>query len=146
MNRKANGTASKKQSAKKPPRKARRAPGQEKARYPRLVEFPQARGRTVERVELNLDSDFHCISIRFQDETDLTFVIDPALNVPGRLFQMESRGTEGAQAVAGGEQRWHVSGFLGLLRAPLRCARACGARKSSSSRFFSPEGPLFHRA
>lgn len=30
-------------------------------------------------VELNLDSDFHCISIRFQDETDLTFVIDPAL-------------------------------------------------------------------
>ena len=46
---------------------------------PRLVEFPEARGRTVERVELNLDSDFHCISIRFQDETDLTFVIDPAL-------------------------------------------------------------------
>ena len=60
-------------------RKVRRAPAQKKVRYPRLVKFPQARGRTVERVELNLDSDFHCISIRFQDDTDLTFVIDPAL-------------------------------------------------------------------
>jgi hypothetical protein len=50
-----------------------------KVRYPRLVEFPEVRGRTVEMVEMNLDSDFHCISIRFQDETDLTFVIDPAL-------------------------------------------------------------------
>jgi hypothetical protein len=30
-------------------------------------------------VELNLDSDLHCISIRFQDNTDLTFVIDLGL-------------------------------------------------------------------
>lgn len=68
-----------KQSRTKPARKAKRAPSQKKIRFPRLVEFPQARGRTVEMVELNLDSEFHCISIRFQDETDLTFVIDPAL-------------------------------------------------------------------
>ncbi len=68
----------KKQSTNKTP-KARHAPKQRKASYPRLVEFPEARGRTVEKVELNLDSDFHCISIRFQDDTDLTFVIDPAL-------------------------------------------------------------------
>jgi len=59
--------------------KPRRTPVQKNARYPQLVEFPQAKGRTVEKVELNLDSDFHCISIRFQDDTDLTFVIDPAL-------------------------------------------------------------------
>jgi len=59
--------------------KPRRSPAQKKVRYPQLVEFPQARGRTVEKVEMNLDSDFHCISIRFQDDTDLTFVIDPAL-------------------------------------------------------------------
>ncbi len=30
-------------------------------------------------VELNLDSDFNCINIRFQDETDLTFIIGAAL-------------------------------------------------------------------
>jgi hypothetical protein len=69
----------KKQSASKAKRKVRRAQVQKKVRSPRLVEFPQVRGRTVEMVELNLDSDFHCISIRFQDDTDLTFVIDPAL-------------------------------------------------------------------
>jgi hypothetical protein len=79
MNKKAGNDVMKKQSAKKPPRKTRRAPKQRKSRYSRLVEFPEARGRTVERVELSADSDFPCISIRFQDNTDLTFVIDPAL-------------------------------------------------------------------
>jgi hypothetical protein len=59
------------------------------------VEFPQARGRTVEMVELNFDSDFHCISIRFQDETDLTFEIDPWLT-----FQVDySKWTAGHQKV-----------------------------------------------
>lgn len=69
----------KKQSASKTTRKDRRGPAQKKVRFPLLMEFPQVRGRTVERVELNLDSDFRCISIRFQDSTDLTFVIEPAL-------------------------------------------------------------------
>jgi hypothetical protein len=64
----------KKQSANKAPRKARR-----ETIYTRLVNFPQARGRTVEKVELSLDSDYHCVSIRFKDNTDLTVVIDPAL-------------------------------------------------------------------
>lgn len=68
----------KKQSANKA-RNPRRAPKQRKSRYSRLVDFPEARGRTVEKVELSTDSDFPCISIRFQDSTDLTFVIDPAL-------------------------------------------------------------------
>ena len=45
----------------------------------RRVIFPEARGRTVELVELFTDSDFPCVSIRFQDSTDLTVVIDPVL-------------------------------------------------------------------
>ena len=36
-------------------------------------------GRTVEKVELSTDSDFPCVSIRFQDNTDLTVIIDPWL-------------------------------------------------------------------
>jgi hypothetical protein len=65
---------------------------------PRLVEFPQARGRTVDMVELNLDSDFHCISIRFQVETDLTFIIGPALT-----FRADySRWNDGKQKVLKG--------------------------------------------
>jgi hypothetical protein len=69
----------KKQLASKARQKPRGAPKQRKPRHSRLVEFPEARGRTVEKVELSTDSDFPCICIRFQDNTDLTFVIDPWL-------------------------------------------------------------------
>ena len=90
-----------KQSRNKSPQKARRVPAQKNVQYPRLVEFPQARGRTVEMVELNLDSDFNCISIRFQDETDLTFIIGPALT-----FRADySRWKAGEQKVL---KRWPV--------------------------------------
>lgn len=64
----------KKQSASKAPRKARRAPKQRRTRYSRLMEFPEVRGLTVEKVELSADPDFPCVSIRFQDKTDLTVV------------------------------------------------------------------------
>jgi hypothetical protein len=90
----------KKQSTNKTP-KARHAPKQRKASYLRLVEFPEARGRTVEKVELSTASDFPCISIRFQDNTDLTVVIDPWLT-----FQADySRWKAGNQKVL---KRWPV--------------------------------------
>lgn len=91
----------KKQSPNKAPQEARRAPKQPKTRYSRLVEFPEARGRTVEKVELSTDSDFPCISIRFQDNTDLTVVIDPWLT-----FRADySRWKAGNQKVL---KRWPV--------------------------------------
>lgn len=67
-----------KQSAKKATQKARRDRARNTA-YGRLVRFPQARGRMVEMVELSLDPEFHCVSIHFKDNTDLTVVIDTAL-------------------------------------------------------------------
>jgi hypothetical protein len=101
MNRKAGNDATRQRSDKKAPQKSHRAPKQRKSGYPTLVEFPQARGRTVEMVELNLDSDYHCLSIRFQDETDLTFMIDPALT-----FRADySRWKAGNQKVL---KRWPV--------------------------------------
>jgi hypothetical protein len=91
----------KKQSPNKPPRKSRRSPKQSKARHSRLVQFPEARGRTVERVELSTDSDFPCVSIRFQDNTDLTVLIDPWLT-----FQVDySRWKAGNQKIL---KRWPV--------------------------------------
>ena len=94
----------KKQSANKASRKAQ---PQKRGRYPRLVEFPQARGRTVEMVELNLDSDFHCISIRFQDNTDLTFLIDPTLT-----FRADySKWKDGEQKVL---KRWPPISIVGI--------------------------------
>ena len=90
-----------KQSRNKAPRKPRPAPKQRKARNSRAVEFPQVSGRTVEMVELNLDSDFPCISIRFQDNTDLTVIIDPWLT-----FQADySRWKAGNQKIL---KRWPV--------------------------------------
>jgi hypothetical protein len=68
-----------KQSRNKAPRESRHAPKQPKTRDSRLVEFPEVRGRTVEKIELSTDSDFPCVSIRFQDNTNLTVVIDPWL-------------------------------------------------------------------
>jgi N-dimethylarginine dimethylaminohydrolase len=90
-----------KQSRKRPLQKTRRAPQQRIAQYARLIEFRQARGKTVERVELNTDSDFRCISIHFQDDTDLTFVLDPALT----LRVDYSRWKDGEQKVL---KRWPV--------------------------------------
>jgi hypothetical protein len=91
----------KKPTAKKAPQKPRRAPKQRKASYSRVVEFQEARGRTVEKVVLSTDSDFPCISIRFQDKTDLTVVIDPWLT-----FQADySRWKDGNQKVL---KRWPV--------------------------------------
>jgi len=89
-----------KQSRNQPAQKARRAPKRKTSRS-RLVEFPQARGRTVDKVELSTDSDFHCVSIRFTDKTDLTVVIDPWLT-----FQVDySKWKTGNQKIL---KRWPV--------------------------------------
>ena len=72
------------------------------------MEFPQAKGRTVEKVELSLDSDFHCVSIRFKDNTDLTVVIDAGLTFQAQYSEVEGRKPEGSQAMACGSQRRDV--------------------------------------
>jgi hypothetical protein len=101
MNKKAGNRVTKKQSANKAPQKARRAPRQRKTSYSRVVQFPEVGGLTVERVALSTDSDFPCISIRFQDNTDLTVVIDPWLT-----FQVDySKWKAGNQKVL---KRWPV--------------------------------------
>lgn len=90
-----------KQSRSKPTRKSRRAPKLPKSRDSRLVEFPEVKGLTVERVRLSTASEFPCVSIRFTDSTDLTVVIDPWLT-----FQTDySRWKAGNQKVL---KRWPV--------------------------------------
>jgi hypothetical protein len=90
-----------KQSRNKAPRKSRRTPRQRKTSYPRVVQFPEVRGLMVEKVTLSTDSDFPCVSIRFQDNTDLTVIIDPWLT-----FQADySRWKDGNQKIL---KRWPV--------------------------------------
>ena len=58
-----------------------------KSPHKQVMEFPQAKGRTVERIELIADPQFHCVCIRFQDQTDLDILIDPALTFTAELFR-----------------------------------------------------------
>ena len=69
----------KKQTTSKSPQKPRPAVQRRKLAYARVLQFPQAKGRTVELIELIADTDYHCLSIRFKDKTDLSVVIDSML-------------------------------------------------------------------
>lgn len=42
-------------------------------------DFPEVKNKIVERVELTVESDFYSITIRFQDKTALSFVIEPCV-------------------------------------------------------------------
>jgi hypothetical protein len=96
-----------KQSAKKATQKTRRNRARHGNTDKRLVNFPQARGRTVEEVELSLDSDYHCVAIRFKDNTDLTVVIDPALTFQATYSEWKA----GNQKVL---KRWPVVRSQGI--------------------------------
>jgi len=49
--------------------------------YRRVLAFPQARGKTVERVELDVTPEYFLIDIRFEDKTALTFDLEPYVMV-----------------------------------------------------------------
>lgn len=60
-----------------------------------------SQGGRPEAVELSTDSDFHCISTSFQDNTDLTVEIDPWL-----MFRADySKWKDGNQKVL---KRWPI--------------------------------------
>jgi hypothetical protein len=80
----------KKQPSKKAPPKPRSDLKSRRPTYDQWVVFPQAKGRTVELVELIADGDYHCVSIRFRDKTGLTVVIDPALTFKAEFSDLRA--------------------------------------------------------
>lgn len=56
----------------------------------RFVEFPQAKGRTVDKIELTANGDCPSIVIRFQGNIDLEVLIDPMLEFKARLYDWKS--------------------------------------------------------
>lgn len=42
----------------------------------KVLRFPQAKGKTVERVEFSTELGYHCITVDFADKTSLNFEID----------------------------------------------------------------------
>ena len=57
-------------------------------RHHRIVEFPQMKGRTVQRIRFYSSSDENTIAIRFRDRTQLTLSIEPALVLNADLLKM----------------------------------------------------------
>ena len=80
----------KKQPNKKAPPPPRPDLKPRKPTYDQWMVFPQAKGRTVELVELIADGDYHCVSIRFQDRTALTVVIDPGLTFKAEFSDLRA--------------------------------------------------------
>ena len=80
----------KKSGRKAPNKQDRRSKAKDRRSRKRRVTFPQAKGRTVETVELMADSDYHSVTIRFQDNTDLEVLIDPALTFRAVLYDWKS--------------------------------------------------------
>ena len=56
--------------------KSRFALIERKSSIGRVLEFPQMKGRTVEKLELFTSSDDHSIEIQFQDKTLLSFRLE----------------------------------------------------------------------
>jgi hypothetical protein len=49
--------------------------------YRRVLAFPQAKGKIIERVELDVTPEYFLIDIRFKDKTSLTFDLEPYVMV-----------------------------------------------------------------
>ena len=47
----------------------------------RSYRFDKLRGQTVDFVEFYTAGEYHCLDLRFQDKTALTFVIEPSFTV-----------------------------------------------------------------
>ena len=57
----------------------------------RFVEFPLARGKTIEKVELFTTRGHHSIAIDFQDHTSLNLEIEPTFIINAE-FQQQKKG------------------------------------------------------
>ena len=47
----------------------------------RVLTFSQAKGKTIERVELDVSSDYYTVEVRFTDKTALSFDLEPCVRV-----------------------------------------------------------------
>lgn len=58
-------------------------------RLRRVVEFPQMKGRTLEKVEFSTSSDYHAITLFFADKTslDLEIELEPAFRLQPELMR-----------------------------------------------------------
>ena len=58
--------------------------------HTRFVEIPQVKGRTVEKIELFTASEYHSITIDFEDKTALTLTIEPCFQLGAELSDIKT--------------------------------------------------------
>jgi hypothetical protein len=51
----------------------------------KFVEFPEMKGRTVEKIEVFTTPEYHSITIAFQDKTLLNLAVEPGFTLRGSL-------------------------------------------------------------
>jgi hypothetical protein len=61
-----------------------------KKSYQRVHAFPQAKGKIIERVELDVTPDYYIVEIRFQDKTALSFELEPCVMVYPKFTNWKS--------------------------------------------------------
>jgi len=62
--------------------------------YRRFVDFPQVKGKTIERIHLYTSTDYHCITIDFKDQTCLNLAIEPSFTINAELQQLKKGNIE----------------------------------------------------
>ena len=60
----------------------------------RIVQFPQVKGKTTEKVEFFTTGEYHSITIDFEDKTSLNFEIEPGFTINAELQQRRKDETE----------------------------------------------------
>ena len=60
----------------------------------RIVQFPQVKGKTTEKIEFFTSDAYHAITIDFEDKTSLNFAIKPGFTLNAELQQHKDEETE----------------------------------------------------
>src|SRR5215471_20964053 len=55
----------------------------------RFVEFPQVNGKTIKQIHFYTATDYHSITIDFQDHTSLNLEIEPGFTINAELQQIK---------------------------------------------------------
>jgi hypothetical protein len=58
--------------------------------FSRSIRFKDVKGKAVDFVEVYTSGGYHCIDVRFQDKTALTFEIDPGFRVQAGYFSWKT--------------------------------------------------------
>jgi hypothetical protein len=68
-------------TSKSPNKTLSKGPTRRKRRGSRFLQFNEARGKTVEFIQMFTDADFPCVEIGFADKTALHVLVEPRLTM-----------------------------------------------------------------